>query len=69
MQIIDLNVLKTWKTLKVSEALNRLLKVLIIAINAQCHSVDAPYPPPGLGVGITCVHIWEKSDRLHRPCS
>ena len=34
------------KTLKVSEALNRLLKVLIIAINAQSHSVDAPSPPP-----------------------
>ena len=33
------------ETLKVSEALNRLLKVLIIAINAQSHSVDAPYPP------------------------
>ena len=44
------------KTLKVSEALNRLLKVLIIAINAQSHSVDAPSPPPGLGVEITCVH-------------
>ena len=37
--------IKTWKTLKVSEALNRLLKVLIIAINAQSHSVDAPSPP------------------------
>ena len=36
--------IKTWKTLKVSEALNRLLKVLIIAINAQSHSVDAPSP-------------------------
>ena len=41
-----------------SEALNRLLKVLIIAINAQSHSVDAP-SPPGLGVGITCVHMGE----------
>ena len=30
-----------------SEALNRLLKVLIIAINAPSHSVDAP--SPGLG--------------------
>ena len=30
---------KTWKT----EALNRLLKVLIIVINAQSHSVDAPW--------------------------
>ena len=37
--------MKTWKTLKVSEALNRLLKVLIIAINAQRHSVDAPFHP------------------------
>ena len=36
------------ETLKVSEALNRLLKVLIIAINAQSHSVDAPL---GLGGG------------------
>ena len=27
--------MKTWKTLKVSQALNRLLKVLIIAINAR----------------------------------
>ena len=46
--------IKTWKTLEVSEALNRLLKVLIIATNAQSHSVYAP-PPPGLGVEITCV--------------
>ena len=45
--------IKTWKTLEVSEALNRLLKVLIIATNAQSHSVYAP--PPGLGVEITCV--------------
>ena len=37
--------MKTWKTLKVSQALNRLLKVLIIAINAQSHSVDAPSSP------------------------
>ena len=37
--------IKTWKTLEVSEALNRLLKVLIIAINAQSHSVYAPLPP------------------------
>ena len=36
----------------VSEALNRLLKVLIIAINARSHSVDSP-SPPGLGVEIT----------------
>ena len=43
------------KTFKVSEALNRLLKVLIIAINAQSHSVDAPFPP----VEITCVHMGE----------
>ena len=27
--------IKTWKTSKVSEALNRLLEVLIIVINAQ----------------------------------
>ena len=33
--------IKTWKTLEGSEALNRLLKVLIVAINAQCYSVDA----------------------------
>ena len=39
----------TWKTLEGSEALNRLLKVLIVAINAQCYSVDAPPLPPGLG--------------------
>ena len=43
--------IKTWKTLEVSEALNRLPK-----INAQSHSVYAP-PPPGLGVEITCVLI------------
>ena len=46
--------IETWKTLEVSEALNRLLKVLIIAINTQSHSVYAP-PPPGLGVEITFV--------------
>ena len=32
-----------------SEALNRLVKVLIIAINAQSHSVDTP--PPWFGGG------------------
>ena len=59
--------IKTWKTLKVSEALNRLLKVLIIAINAQSHSVDAPSP---LVWGWrSLVSIWEKADRLPRPCS
>ena len=42
--------IKTWKTLEGSEALNRLLKVLIVAINAQCYSVDAP-PPPLFGGG------------------
>ena len=42
--------IKTWKSSKVSEALNRLLKVLIIAINAQSHSVDA-HPSPGWGGG------------------
>ena len=31
------------ETLKVSEALKRLLKVFIIAINAQSHSVDSYY--------------------------
>ena len=31
------------ETLKVSEALNRLLKVLIIAINPQSHSIDSYY--------------------------
>ena len=41
---------------KVSEALNRLLKVLIIAINAQSHSVDASLPP-GLGWR-SIVSIW-----------
>ena len=50
--------IKTWKSSNVSEALNRLLKVLIIAINAQSYSVDAP-SPPGLGVEITCVHMGE----------
>ena len=40
--------IKTWKTLEVSEALNRLLKVLIIATNAQSHSV---YAPPRFGGG------------------
>ena len=49
---------KNLKTLNVSEALNRLLKVLTIAINAQSQSVDAP-SPPGLGVEITCVHMGE----------
>ena len=49
--------IKTWKSSNVSEALNRLLKVLIIAINAPSHSVDAP--APGLGVEITCVHMGE----------
>ena len=24
---------------------------------AKPHCVDAPSPPPGLGVGITCVHM------------
>ena len=43
--------------LKVSEDLNKLLKVLIIAINAPSHSVDAP--APGLGMEITCVHMGE----------
>ena len=32
--------------------------VLIIAINAQSHSVDAP-SSPGLGMEITCVHMGE----------
>ena len=41
--------IKTWKTLEVSEALNRLLKVLIIATNAQSHCVYAP--PPRFGGG------------------
>ena len=36
---------------------NRLLKVLIIAINAPSHSVDTL--SPGLGVEITCVHMGE----------
>ena len=36
------------KNIQRLEALNRLLKVLIIAINAQSHSVDAL--PPGWGV-------------------
>ena len=43
-------------------SLNRLLKVLIIAINAQSHSVDAtcpPPPPPVGGLEITCVHMEE----------
>ena len=43
--------IETWKTLEVSEALNRLLKVLIIAINAQSHSVYAPPLPPRFGGG------------------
>ena len=36
--------IKTWKPLEGSEALNRLLKVLIVAINEQCYSVDPPPP-------------------------
>ena len=41
--------------------LKNIKSVLIIAINAQSHSVDAPSPPPppGLGVEITCVHMGE----------
>ena len=58
---------QTWKTLKVSEALKRLLKVLIIAVNAQSHSGDAPSP---LVWGWrSLMSIWEKADRLPRPCS
>ena len=38
-----------------SEALNRILKVLIIAINVQSQSVDAP-STPSLGVKITALH-------------
>ena len=53
--------MKTWKTLKVSQALNRLLKVLIIAINAQSQSVDAP-STPGLGVEITALHTCSYPD-------
>ena len=44
------------KNIKRLEALNRLLKVLIIAINAQSHSVDAPSPL------VWFVSIWEKAD-------
>ena len=40
-----------------SEALNRLLRVLIIVINVPSHFVDAP--SPGLGVENTCVHMGE----------
>ena len=42
------------KNIKRLEALNRLLKVLTIAINAQSHSVDAPLP-----AGLVCVHLGE----------
>ena len=52
-----------------SEALNRLLKVLIIAINAQTHSEDMPSPPPGLGMEITCVHIGGGGGRLQSDCA
>ena len=49
------------KNIKRLEALNRLLKVLIIAINAQSHSGDAPSP---LVLGWrSLVSIWEKADR------
>ena len=52
-----------------SEALNRLLKVLIIAINAQSHSVEATSPPPPAPVRgwRSLVSIWEKADRLPLP--
>ena len=57
---------KTWKSSKVSEALDRLLKVLIIAINAPV----TLWTPPALVRGWrSLVSIWEKADRLPRPCS
>ena len=37
-------------------SLNRLLKVLIIAINAQSHSVDATSPPRLGGRDHLCPH-------------
>ena len=46
----------------------RLLKVLIIVIRAQSHSVEAPLPPWFWGWR-SLVSIWEKVDRLPRPCS
>ena len=48
---------QTWKSSKVSEALNRLLKVLIIAMNAQSHSVDAAAPPPPPPPGLGLIHM------------
>ena len=53
--------IKTWKTLEVSEALNRLLKVLTIAINAQSHSVKPPPPPSRFGGG---DHLCPKSSAV-----
>ena len=37
----------------------RLVKVLIIAISMQSHSVE---PPPGLGVEITCLSAFSHMD-------
>ena len=47
-----------------SEALNRLLKVLIIAINAQSHSVDAPFPPPPPWFGAGKLRTSTESDLI-----
>ena len=40
------------------ENIKSVKSLKIIAINAQSHFVDAPFPP-GLGVEITCVHMGE----------
>ena len=52
MLIVSVTVSHLYQNLK------NIKSVLIIAINAQSHSVDAP-SPPGLGVEITCVHMGE----------
>ena len=52
-----LMVLTVLMTVSQSEALNRLLKVLIV-INVPSHSVDAP--SPGFGVEITW-HIYRNN--------
>ena len=44
--------------------LKNIKSVLIIAINAQSHSVDAPSPPPLVWGWRSLVSIWEKANRL-----
>ena len=43
--------------------------MLIIAINAQSHSVDATPSPALVGAWRSLVSIWEKAYGLPRPCS